>query len=454
MAPFTLRLTGNSGWAVDGNDGLQWAGKGLSGMVRGGVEFQAGPLSVALRPQVAWAENRDFAVYDTTLVGYDRFAYPWKGTPIDWPRRPGAEAVTWVTPGESRIALEGSSLQAALSTEQLRWGPSLAFPLLLGPSAPGFPHLRLGTLQPVALGGLGAVEVQLLWGRLAESEHYDQDPDNDHRLLSGLVFSFHPAVLRGFSVGAASLVHSDWSSAGAGDLLAFLQAPVEGDDGQGNVDGNGLGAIFARWAVPGSGFEAWVEWARDDYSFDVADFLSEPDHTQAYTLGFQHVGRWNDHLVRLSGELTHLTNDEPKSVGGRPRWASFYTHAVVSQGHTHRGQLLGSPTGPGSDAQRLSLDFLRWGHLWGGWVERVRRDEDAYVRYKGEQYLGDGHDVELSLGLRHARPLGALRLEVEAGAHLRRNRLFTELRGGRASHDWERNLRLQATLGWIPPSGR
>lgn len=447
LLPLTLRLTGNSAWAVQDLDGLQWAGRGVSGVVRGGFELRRGRLTLAVRPVVAFAENRDFAVYDTTLVDRKPFAYPWHARRIDWPQRPGDGSVVWLGPGESRLSVEAGPMEIALSSEQLRWGPSLAYPLLLGPGAPGFPHLRIGTFRPLRLGTAAELDAQVLWGLLDESDQFDLDEDNDRRVLGGLVLSLRPSVLPGFTVGVASLVHSAARDFGAGDLFSFLQVPVE--EAGGNVEGNGLGSLFAHWAPPGSGFEAWVEWARDDYSLGFDDLVAEPDHAQAYTAGFQQVGRVGSGLVRLAGELTHLGNDELRVEGGRP-FAVFYTHAGLPQGHTHRGQLLGAPVGPGSDAQRLSLDMLREGRLWGGWLERIRWDEDAYERAKAPVYGHDGHDLSLVAGLRHARPLGDLRMEVEGDVRFRRNRLFLDLVGDDPALDWETNLRLQATLTWIP----
>jgi hypothetical protein len=128
----------------------------------------------------------------------------------------------------------------------------------------------------------------------------------------------------------------------------------------------------------------------------------------------------------------------------------FYTHAEVPQGHTHRGQLLGAAVGPGSDAQYLALDVLDAGRSWGLWMERVRWDDDAYVRQKAPLYGRDGHDVELGLGVRHARPMGGVRLQVEASTRLRRNRQFHNLVGEDPTFGWESNTGLEATVSWAP----
>ncbi|MFQ5536394.1 MAG: hypothetical protein ACE5GJ_02975, partial [Gemmatimonadota bacterium] len=328
------------------------------------------------------------------------------------------------------------------------WGPARAYPLLLGTTAAGFAHAAVSTARPVALGNFAALEAQVLWGILGESDYFDTDPDNDRRLLSGLILSLRPYALPGFTFGAASLVHSDLQSFSAGDLANFAQFPVE--EAGGNVEGNGLGALFADWAIPGSGFRAYGEWARDDYSLTYRDLIAEPDHAQAYTLGFEQTAVWGAGLLRLSGEFARISRSEPAIRDGRP-YAVFYTHAGIRQGHTHEGQLLGASIGPGSDAQRVALDMVDSdGALWGGWVERVRWDDDAYVRFKSEEYGREGHDIELTVGLRHLRKSGPLQIAVKGALGFRRNRGFINLVGPNPPMPWETNLFLETRLVWVP----
>ena len=57
----------------------------------------------------------------------------------------------------------------------------------------------------------------------------------------------------------------------------------------GNREGNELVSVFARWVFEESAAEIYAEWARDDALGEWAEFLQEPDHAQAYLLGFQKV---------------------------------------------------------------------------------------------------------------------------------------------------------------------
>jgi hypothetical protein len=446
LLPASLRATHNSGYPVEMNDGLQWAGRGISSVLSAGLTGTVGRFRYSVAPVVAWHQNRAFAVYDTVMAHRKPFAYPWHASRIDRPQRFGDTSFFWVDAGESFVRADLGALAAAVSNEGVRWGPAHRYPLLLSTAAPGFPHFSLSPGRPWRLSGFAIIDLQILWGLLAESDHFDIDDENDRRLLSGVILAVHPEVLPGFSVGVASLVHTDLSAGfHASDLLSFAQSPSEGAGG--NVDGNGIGALFARWTFPDVGFEAYAEWARDDYALDSADLLLEPDHAQAYTLGFVHVTHTGSKVLRFSGELTHLSNTE-RVPDERRNPVVFYTHATVQQGHTHRGQPLGAVVGPGSDAQHLAVDLLGSGTLWGAYAERIRWDDDAYVRYKSDGFGVDGHDVELRVGARHARAWNHWRADVDVTLGARRSRLFTNLVTEVPDLSWEPNVRIEGSLSW------
>ena len=58
VIPLRLDATWNSNFPSGANDGLLWAGRGLSSMLAGGVAFRYGVVSGALAPEVTWSENR------------------------------------------------------------------------------------------------------------------------------------------------------------------------------------------------------------------------------------------------------------------------------------------------------------------------------------------------------------------------------------------------------------
>ena len=83
----------------------------------------------------------------------------------------------------------------------------------------------------------------------------------------------------------------------------------------------------------------------------------------------------------------------------------MYTHSLVRQGYTHRGQILGAAIGPGGQSQYLGIDRYTNTGRWGVFIERVRFNDDYYFstfRTRGR------HDMELTLGASIYRFIGGV----------------------------------------------
>lgn len=418
LLPIRLQSEYNTGYPDDLNNGARWAGRGLASSLRLGTQIEWGPLTAALEPEFVYHQNRELELLPVNLGPLpreenapSRFRYPWH-TDIDWPARHGEDAFTKVDLGQSHARLALGGVVLGLSHESLWRGPAARYPTVLSNTAGGFPHLYFGTASPADV-GVGELEARVLWGRLDESDYFDQDSQNDTRLFSNGTLTFRPDFAPGLFLGVTSSYQNTIPADGLafGEYVEFLNFPLLGRDEE-STDGNVLGSIFARWVVPESGFEVYAEWAREDFPGSLRDLLREPDHAQGYTLGLQKVWAGEHKWVRLTGELVHLQS--PVSDHGLERSTeyTFYRHGTVEQGYTHDGQLLGAFVGPGSHAQYIALDvFTRWGRI-GGFVERIRRDDDAYYlgdlspdiarfgfEHLSNRFSRNGHDVELKVGV-------------------------------------------------------
>jgi hypothetical protein len=155
-------------------------------------------------------------------------------------------------------------------------------------------------------------------------------------------------------------------------------------------------SLFGRWILPAEGAEVYAEWARVALPTSLRDFLSEPHHSQGYTLGLQWARRVRaNSLVRLQAEVTNL--EESSTFNNRPV-PSFYVSGGVPQGYTHRGRTIGAAIGPGASSQWLATDFLASGWSAGIFVGRIRWDNDVYFRGRDRREVG--HDVSLFAGVR------------------------------------------------------
>ncbi|MDP3769118.1 MAG: hypothetical protein Q8S13_13985, partial [Dehalococcoidia bacterium] len=164
-----VRLIYNSAFPWAENDGVVWAGRGLTSAVQAGVQAQYGPLSLTLRPTVFRAENDAFPLLANGLVG-ERFANGVAAGTIDLPQRFGDGPYSRIDPGQSSLRLDLFGVALGISTGNEIWGPVLGQPLILGAAGPGFAHAFIGTSAPVNV-GVGRLHGRLLVGRLEQSAY-------------------------------------------------------------------------------------------------------------------------------------------------------------------------------------------------------------------------------------------------------------------------------------------
>lgn len=443
----------NTGYPRLRRDGLAWGGRGMGAALTAGVHARWGPVSGALAPVFVGEENRSFAYRRVGVPGLSPYASYFHPGVIDLPQRFGKEGLAWLHPGQSYLRVDGFGATAGVSTETLRWGPARRNPLLMSGAAPGFFHAFLGTSRPADV-GIGRVEVEAIWGRLHESEFFDEDENNDARLLAGLLVAFSPGNA-GLTLGAARS-YSRYLPSGGLPLLELVLGPYVNvrDNPTGAGADNQLISAFFRWAFPEVGFEVYGEYARDDHWEDLRDLFMEPDHSRAYTVGLQNVFTLREpgRRLRVAAEATNL-NSSPTWQSGRGSIVDFYTHSAVRQGHTHRGQHLGAPIGTGSDSQYLAADYMvpRW--LVGLHLERVRYDNDAYYRYFRYPYTTGGHDAEWTVALRGGAFSSSAQVVGEIGYSTRHNRGFVHL-PGTLTTTIENNLNLRVGVAWTPGGDR
>ncbi|HET7754830.1 MAG TPA: capsule assembly Wzi family protein [Anaeromyxobacteraceae bacterium] len=430
VLPVRLRAVANSAYPSGGNDGLLWAGRGLSTSLEAGVGVQAGPFRAAISPAIAWQQNRAFDHPASTLPGSSPYANPFMTGIIDAPLRFGPDAFTSADLGASYARVDLFGFGAGVSNEPLWWGPGIRNSILLSNNAPGFPHLFVTTSRPLDI-RIGKLDAQYVYGRLDESKWFDVDGGNDLRHFNAFAVAFSPAFAPGLSVGYSQLAHDRVRRRQPQEVLP-----------EGFTPGNRLVGLYGRWAMPAARFELYGEWGHDDRWVDFLDRLMEPQHAQAYLVGLQKVLGSGNRRGRLHFELA---NTFEKQAQNAPRAAAiFYAHLFEIQGHTNRGQLLGAQIGPQALQQFLAVDLLTIGGFAGVFFERTVRNERYFYDVVSRI---DGHDLELTAGLRELWSRGGVDLAWEAGVSRRWNAYFegnrTNFRGS-VSAIWRPDLAIRA----------
>jgi hypothetical protein len=344
-----LRMAYNSAFPYQRANGTVWMGQGATSAVRAGFSVEAGPVFLTLAPEAYWAQNGEFPLAPETL----EYRNWWHPQTVDLPQRFGDRPHTRIDPGQSTLGVQGFGGVVGISTAHQHWGPGREMPLLLGTNAPGFLHMFLGTSRPVNV-GIGSIHSRVLWGRLEQSLYSPMPADSAHRLLSGIVGAFSPRGLPGLEFGFGRFIHEPWPSAFGGEHLVRMFGGVFAENTD-NTVANQLASAYFRWVFPGSGFELYGEHVREDFSYNLRDFWLNPDLNAANMLGFQKSWRRSAtrHLVLrtevVSGRYAH---ESPLGFV-----IPVYVHAEMRQGHTHRGQLLGSPAAFGGAGMVLATDL-------------------------------------------------------------------------------------------------
>jgi hypothetical protein len=435
LLPVFTQTSVRTAYPFDRNNGVLWSGKGFGQAVSAGARLRSGPLSLTVYPTVAFQQNDEFRLARSGF-GDSPLRYPamW----IDWPQRLGETSFWSAHLGQTSATVATGPLEVAVGSESLWWGPVDRYPILLSSTGEGFLHARVG-LAPLAT-RIGAFELGVVWGRLGESDFFDAETDNDDRLFTLLTAGYRPSFAPGLAVGAAFGRHTRWDGLGSAITGPFALGAEEDQ-------GNGLLSTVADWRFPTVDLRVYGEWVREDHWLSFEDLVTELDHSEGFALGLEKLLGNAPRRWRVRWELVHLGESDTQS--GRDQ-ATFYTHYQIQQGHTQKGQLLGAAVGPGSNAQFLAVDMVSAARVFGGYLERVRRDDDLYEDRFARWYGMHGHDIELTAGLQGLEGVGPVTLQWDVGVSRRKNRSFIGLDGVNWDLLRETNLAVSLAAWWAP----
>jgi hypothetical protein len=436
-APRRLRLVRpsldgvfNSAFPQGSNDGPVWAGRGVTVSASAGAQLRAGPLTLRVEPIAFVAQNADFELMPNGRPEAERFMDAWgKPNHIDLPQRYGDGAYGRIDPGNSTLRLDGRGFAAGVSTANQVWGPGADQPMVLGTNGPGFPHAFVGTSSPWKV-GIGRVHGRIVWGSLSQSEYSIVQGEGSRRFMSGIVASFLPYGLDGLEVGVLRFFHDHWPTGGLD--AENLARPLEGlwkvglkRDEPGTEPGieNQLASAYFRWVVPRGGLEAYGEYTIEDHNWDALDFFLEPGRKAGYMVGGRRVWRRGSTLLSLRAEWV---DTQPRNVNRVVNTGLFYRHSRTPQGHTVRGQLLGSPAAKGGGGSVVALEGYTPRGRWS--VDWTRtRVASPYREYFSKNVPDPkGVDVVQSLGGELLWFRGGFDLLARVRGSLELNRYFAE----------------------------
>jgi hypothetical protein len=393
ILPLSWQQQYNSHHPYGWNDGAMVPARGYQTMVSGGFFAKFGPLSIQLRPEYVYAENKAFEGYatyrsDKEITGY--YAYY---NLIDAPERFGNSTYSKLNWGQSSIRLTVGPASLGLSNENIWWGPGVQNSLMMTNNATGFKHLTLNSVKPIRT-PIGSFEGQLIAGRLEESgfemmsqsslstgENVSRPFNSDWRYLAGVNISYQPKWVPGLFVGfIRDFMSYSEDITGFKDYFPFffpVQKKTTGSGGDPYERDQRI-SMYGRWIFTKAKAELYFEYGLNDNSYNYRDFIGNPEHSRAYVFGFTKMlplKYKKDQYIQINGEIDQLSQSTDRLV--RPA-GSFYQHYQVRQGYTNLGEVLGAGIGTGGNLQSIKVSWLHGLKSIGIGFERYEHNTDFY----------------------------------------------------------------------------
>ena len=395
LLPFTWQQQFNTHHPYSLNDGAMIPARGYQTMVSGGFFARFGPLSIQLRPEMVYAENKTFKTFtesksDQAIAAY----YNYKNI-IDFPEYFAGKPYSKVFWGQSSVRLTFGPVSAGISSENLWWGPGMRNSLLMTNSAAGFNHFTINTVKPIRT-PIGSFEGQIIGGRLDPSNFFGADTNlvinrtkqyrtkrNDWRYLNGMVFTYQPRWVPGLFLGVTRsfLVYRGDMGSSFADYFPIFSALEKKNNygaGESKTVGDQRASVFIRWLLQKEHAELYLEYGREDHSYDLHDMILQPDHSRAYMWGFKKLFALNStsYYIQINIELTQMEANMT-NIARAPLY--FYSHdAGIWHGYSHNGQLIGASIGPGSNLQTVKITLGKGLKSVGIQLERYVHNNDLF----------------------------------------------------------------------------
>ena len=393
----------NSHHPYNRNNGTMIPNKGYQHIISPGIFIKAGPLTIQLKPEHHFSENKKFDGFwegHYSVIWSKRYKL-WNR--IDMPERFGNTNHNKTTFGQSSIRFNWKNLSLGVSNENLWWGPSLRNSIMMSNHAEGFGHITFNTINPIKT-IIGNFEWQVISGRLESSgftpagteiEHAGTKlyipkinqlgRTNDWRYLQGFVFSYSPKWIEGLSLGfirwvqmySALVEGKYWWMKGNPTYFPAFQNLFRSNDKYENYEAqtNQAAGVFLKWFWKDSKAEIYAEFHHNDSKQNLRDLLLDSDHSRAATIGLQKVFNLKNDDYLFNWEWTQMEQSGSRLIRDAGSW---YAHGWVYDGYTNKGEVLGSAIGPGSNSHYFSLNRIRNQELIGIGLEIVDNDNDFF----------------------------------------------------------------------------
>ena len=387
------------------NDGALWQGKGYNTSLTAGARLEAFGFEATFKPQVSWSQNREFD-YMPGVYGSE-YSYFWKGN-IDLVQRYGDSSFWTFDWGDTEIRYSWNNFTVGFGFQSPWLGPAFLNPMLGSNNAGTYPKFDIGlrktkVYMPYTDWYLGEIEGRAWLGYLTESDYFDNDSTNNHRQLTGFSVAYSPSILPEFTISINKISLARWDEKSA----KYLNPLYDSNEVEDQKASFGADLLF-----PAVGFEVYGELGVDDYN---ARGFANPFHTAIYTVGakkelsfFRRFQKFN-----IRPEIIFDWSNFEMSQDFQLQWnyMGYYSHSLIAQGYTQRGQILGAGSGYFGNSQYIALRthfskgnvtlFLHYNRpdtnylnnfgvntKYEDWQKEGKKQHDQWAQYKSMRTYG------------------------------------------------------------------
>ena len=406
ILPIDYNIEFNSHHPYNRNNGSMVPNRGYQHILSAGIYAEIGPLSIQLKPEYLYSENKDFEGFGEGPNGHYPIIWAkryklWNH--IDMPERFGEKSIKKTLIGQSSIRLNFKGLSLGISNENIWWGPSIRNSIMMSNHARGFKHITFNTTKPLKT-KIGNFEWQVITGRLESSGHTPPNTDfeyagtklyvkkenqiseyDDWRYLQGYTITYSPKWVPGLSLGFirwvqmySALVKGKYTwMEGSPTWFPAFQNLFRKNDIYENYEAqtNQAAGVFLRWLWKDSKAEIYVDYNHNDSKQNIRDLLLDSDHSRAVTVGLQKVFKISNDDYLFSWEWTQMEQTASRLIRNAGSW---YEHGWTYDGYTNEGEVLGAGIGPGSNSHYFALNRIRNKEKFGIAFEIIDHDNDFY----------------------------------------------------------------------------
>ena len=336
------------GW----NDGAMSYSKGYQMQVGAGIFASFGNLKVQLRPEFVKTASGQYETNESWgLV---------------------TNGLSKILPGQSSVRYDLGKVSLSASTQNLWWGPGIYNSMLMSNNAPGFFHYSFATNRPLKT-FLGNFQFQIISATLKQDssqgfEHRNLKKlnlQNRNRAYNALTFTFQPVIMKNITFGLTRAFQNLAENNIAGFVPKYLPVlgSFFGSAYNDTINRDQILSFNTRWVFPKNHAEVYFEFGYNDAKDNFRDLMLDMSHSSGYLFGFKKLSYLNklDYLdfgaevIRMAQTPSYLMRNA----------GNFYEHGRMTEGYTHKNQILGAGSGFGNNMQTVNLSFNRGWNKYG-----------------------------------------------------------------------------------------